>query len=295
MAVERIRAGSGSGLYDGITGFAGAAPGWLRGLFTLYTEVGLLIFGALFLVVWWRARRGGDPGAVAPTLLAPVATVVAYVVSELLKTVFDAERPCRGLPAGATVVTCPEVGDWSFPSNHSTIAAAAAVGLILVSRGLAPWVVGLAVAMAFSRVFVGAHYPHDVLAGLTLGAVVAWLLVRVLTAPVGALVTRFTGHPVLGRLLAATPPAPSDAPTRVIERAPADERTVRLPAQDTPRRPGRAPQPQRPHPAPRPPAQRPHPDRHPRPTQHQPHPPQHFPPHPRHPQDDTTRQHDPGR
>ncbi|WP_376774420.1 phosphatase PAP2 family protein [Saccharothrix tamanrassetensis] len=63
----------------------------------------------------------------------------------------------------------------------------------------------LAVLMAFARVFVGAHYPHDVMVGLLLGAIVAWPVVRLCTT---VLLTRFAGHRVVGRLLLATPPAP---------------------------------------------------------------------------------------
>ena len=79
------------------------------------------------------------------------------------------------LPDAATpLVACPPHGDWSFPSNHATIAGAAAVALALAWRGT-PWLTApLALLMAFSRVFVGVHYPHDVRsAGLALGALVA--------------------------------------------------------------------------------------------------------------------------
>ncbi|WP_246018911.1 phosphatase PAP2 family protein [Saccharothrix australiensis] len=216
-------AASGSGLYDGVVEFAGATPRWFQGLFALYTELGLLVFGALFVVVWWRARGRNDPRATARALLAPAATVLAYVVSELLKTVVDEDRPCRGLPAEATVVACPGTGDWSFPSNHATIAGAAAVGLVLARRALLPWVAALAVLMAFSRVFVGVHYPHDVLVGLLLGAVAAWVTVRLCATPVTALVVRLGGHPLAGRVLYAAPPARAAG-----RRAPIDQATVRL-------------------------------------------------------------------
>ncbi|MFE9747145.1 phosphatase PAP2 family protein [Saccharothrix saharensis] len=232
--------GSGSDLYDGIVEFAGAMPGWFRGLAALFTEMGLLIFGVLFVLTWWRARGRNAPGATAVALLAPAVTVLAYVGSELLKTAVDQDRPCRGLPVDATVVACPEVGDWSFPSNHATIAGAAAVGLVLAWRKLLPWVAALAALMAFSRVFVGVHYPHDVLVGLLLGAVVARVAVRLLTTRTTALVVKCGHHPLLGRLLHAAPPA--RAVTRRVQRPSAVDRpTARLdrpgsPAQQGPRR-----------------------------------------------------------
>jgi undecaprenyl-diphosphatase len=106
----------------------------------------------------------------------------------------------------AIIARCPEVGDWSFPSNHATIASAAAVGLALAWRALLPWVAAMALLMVFSRVFVGVHYPRDVVVGLLLGAAVAWSVLRLGTPRLTALVLRSGDHPRLGRLLHATPP-----------------------------------------------------------------------------------------
>jgi undecaprenyl-diphosphatase len=238
--------GSGSSLYDGVVEFAVGSPGWLQGLGSLYTQAGLLIFGALFVCVWWRARMKGSAAEMASALLAPLVTLAAYLVSEVSKTFIHEERPCRGLAETATVLKCPAVGDWSFPSNHSTIAAAAAMALIFAWRKLTPWVVTMAVAMAFSRVFVGAHYPHDVLAGLAVGAGVAWLLVRLSTARATQLVARLGDHPRLGFVVGIKPaetpepllPEPGDEElTQVLPRQPSqryrgpDQPTVRMPAQ----------------------------------------------------------------
>ena len=235
--------GSGSDLYDSVTGFAIDTPSWLQGLGSAYTKAGLLLFGVLFVVAWWRARSTGEPRAVALALLAPGVTAAAYLLSELSKSFIHEDRPCRGLDAAAIIVDCPEVGDWSFPSNHSTIAAAAAIGLALAWRRSTPWVVAMAALMAFSRVFVGAHYPHDVLAGLALGAVVAWALVRLLAGPATALVIRYTGHPLLGRALTGAP-APAGAAADAPREPAAEALTQPLPRQR--RAPG--PPPVRPEP-----------------------------------------------
>ncbi|WP_431987751.1 phosphatase PAP2 family protein [Streptomyces parvulus] len=165
-------------LYRDITGIAQDSPAWVRHTAEVGTEAELLVFGALFVVAWWRSRRG-DPRAFAIAVLAPLATAVAYVCSELLKSVVEEERPCRAV-AGAvsSLAQCPPTGDWSFPSNHATIAGGAAAALALVRWTAVRVTVPLALLMAFSRVFVGVHYPHDVVAGLLLGAVVAVAAVR---------------------------------------------------------------------------------------------------------------------
>jgi len=172
-----------SDLYRDITGFAQGTPTWLHLIAEVWTEAGLLLFGVLFLAAWWRARRG-DSRALAVAVLAPLGTALAYVCSELIKSAVDEERPCRAVAGAArSLVQCPPVGDWSFPSNHSTIAGAAAIALVLAWRSLAWLTLPMAVLMAFSRVFVGVHYPHDVAVGLVLGAVLAFLVIRIGARP----------------------------------------------------------------------------------------------------------------
>ncbi|MFF8275159.1 phosphatase PAP2 family protein [Streptomyces lateritius] len=175
-------------LYLDITDFAHGTPHWFQWLAEVWTELGLLLFGVLFLAGWWRARTGGSD-AMALALLAPLATAFGYVLSEALKSLVDEERPCRAVAgAPAPLVPCPPTGDWSFPSNHAAIAGAAAVALALSWRGIVRLTVPMALLMAFSRVFVGVHYPHDVTVGLLLGAAVAVIVLKTATRPVRALV-----------------------------------------------------------------------------------------------------------
>lgn len=140
-----------SGLYLDVTDFAHSTPTWVQSAFEFWTEYGLLVFGALFIAVWWRSRGARDPRTVALAVLAPFVTALAYVASELVKSSVDEERPCRAV-AGAAVslVKCPATGDWSFPSNHATIAGAGAVALALAVRKLVLLTVPLALLMAFS-------------------------------------------------------------------------------------------------------------------------------------------------
>ncbi|WP_406357666.1 bifunctional phosphatase PAP2/diacylglycerol kinase family protein [Streptomyces sp. NBC_00658] len=66
----------------------------------------------------------------------------------------------------------------SFPSGHSASAAAFATGVALESTGYGALVVPFAASVAFSRVYVGVHYPGDVLAGMAIGAGAAALTCR---------------------------------------------------------------------------------------------------------------------
>lgn len=197
-------------LYRDIIDFAHTTPSWVQHLAELWTEAGLLLFGALFVVAWWRSRTG-DTRAVALAVLAPLATAVGYVVSESLKSVVDEERPCRTVAdAAASLVPCPPTGDWSFPSNHAAIAGAAAIALAIAWPRIALLTVPMALLMAFSRVFVGVHYPHDVLTGLVIGAVVATAVMLVLVRPAGSLLgtMRMSRTPLVAWFAGPGEPAP---------------------------------------------------------------------------------------
>ncbi|WP_371645085.1 phosphatase PAP2 family protein [Streptomyces sp. NBC_00597] len=180
-------------LYTRITALAGRAPDWLDALVSGWSTYGLGLFGLLMAVAWWRARPG-RPGRTAMALAAPAVVVAAFLVDTLLKSLIREQRPCRTLHA-LTLEACPPPGDWSFPSNHAAIAAAAAAALWLTDRRIGALAVPAALLMAFSRVWVGAHYPHDVVLGVLVGAGIAWPL-TLLAGRGGPVVERLRGTPL---------------------------------------------------------------------------------------------------
>ncbi|MGW0228247.1 phosphatase PAP2 family protein [Actinopolymorpha singaporensis] len=194
--------GADAGWYREVTEFAATAPRWLAGVAEVATDAGLAAFALLFVFAWWRSRRGDARGA-AYAVLAPVAAVVAYLVSEVAKSFLREERPCRAVAGVVTLVPCPASGDWSFPSNHAAIAGAAAVALVLAWRRLAWLVLPLALLLGSTRVYLGMHYPHDVAAGLLLGGGVALLVGLVLAGPLVPVVRRLRLVPLVGVLLVA--------------------------------------------------------------------------------------------
>jgi membrane-associated phospholipid phosphatase len=68
----------------------------------------------------------------------------------------------------------------SFPSGHATTAMALGVALALLFPRLRWVLLCLGLWIALSRLFVGAHYPSDVIAGIMLGGITAWLMARAL-------------------------------------------------------------------------------------------------------------------
>ena len=120
---------------------------------------------ALVLSLVWR--RAG------PFVLVLIAVVIADAVAGLIKLAVGEKRPNLPDP----LVAVPH--SHSFPSGHAATSFAAATVLsALVPRG-APFFFLLAAAIAYSRLYVGVHYPLDIVGGAVIGAATALLLLAV--------------------------------------------------------------------------------------------------------------------
>lgn len=187
----------GDSLFLQINQFAADTP-WLHAPAAAYAEYGIVVFAGLLVVGWWLARRRDDQ-VMAAALLTPVAAVAALAVQQVLIAVVGEARPYTLHPDALVLVS--KTADPSFPSDHACVAGAVAAGLFFVDRRLG-WVsTALAVVMAATRVYVGAHWPMDVVAGLALGAAATVGIVLLLRRPVARLVAWMRGtklQPLLG-------------------------------------------------------------------------------------------------
>ncbi len=136
---------------------------WLHGPATAYAKYGVVLFAGLLLLGVWR-RRGAAAVELAAAVWAGLATLLAVAVNQPVAALVAEPRPYAVHPAALVLVD--RSSDWSFPSDHSVMAGAAAVGLFLVSRRLGAVAAVAALLMAITRVYVGAHFPLDVVAGL---------------------------------------------------------------------------------------------------------------------------------
>lgn len=98
--------------------------------------------------------------------------------ARLIKPWAERVRPCNlAPPATETLEQCQR--GLSFPSNHAANVAAAAVVASWAAPVLAPFAILIALAVGVSRVYLGQHWPTDVLAGWALGSLVAFLLISI--------------------------------------------------------------------------------------------------------------------
>ncbi|MEU2077440.1 phosphatase PAP2 family protein [Streptomyces sp. NPDC013489] len=165
-------------LYD-INGLAKAAPPWFDRVMGFVGEYGIML--AMVLVVlwcWWSVRRRGTPAdsvsAVAGLVWAPLAAGVALLVNIPIRGFVERPRPFRD-HQGLEVLVAGKT-DFSFVSDHATLAMALGVGVFVAHRRFGLVAIGLALAEGFARVYMGVHYPTDVIGGFALGTAVALLL-----------------------------------------------------------------------------------------------------------------------
>ncbi|MGZ4438327.1 MAG: phosphatase PAP2 family protein [Nocardioidaceae bacterium] len=167
------------GWFAAVNRFAQHTPA-LHTVMTAYAKYGVVLFALLLGITWLVARRSGNPRLVAASLWAPVGVLVALAVNQPIVRLVHEPRPFTVFPAAEVLVHRSQ--DFSFPSDHAVMAGAVAAGVLLVDRRLGIVAAVLAVLMAFARVYVGAHFPVDVLAGLAVGVfvvVLGYLLLRV--------------------------------------------------------------------------------------------------------------------
>ena len=165
------------GLFGVVNDFA-RHTGWLHGPILAYASYGVVLFGALLLVGWWQARDR-DPRTMAAALWTGAGMLLAVAANQPIVNGMREARPYTDHPQ--ILVLAHRSADYSFPSDHAVMAGAVAAGLWLVSKRLGLVATVAALLMAFARVYIAAHYPWDVVAGLTFGALVAllgWFLLR---------------------------------------------------------------------------------------------------------------------
>lgn len=184
-----------------VNGWAKDAPHWLDSLVSWIGEYGILLgLFALCAVGWLQARRRPDaPVAVAGVLWAPLAVVAAELANLPIAAIVNRPRPFVDHP-GLDVLVAGKAGTHSFVSDHATMSMTVAVALFLVNRRLGAIAGGLALLQGFCRLFMGVHYPTDVLGGYALATAVALLLAPLamaLLVPLCHAVSRTAAAPLI--------------------------------------------------------------------------------------------------
>ncbi|MCW5250678.1 MULTISPECIES: phosphatase PAP2 family protein [unclassified Streptomyces] len=191
-------------LYE-INGLAKDAPHWFDRVMEFVGEYGLL-FAIVLMVLWcwWGVRRrGGEDAApsVAALLWAPLAAGVAVLVNVPIRGFVERPRPFNDHQGLEVLVDGKD--DFSFVSDHATLCMAMAVALFVAHRRFGIAAIVLAVFGGFIRVYMGVHYPTDVVGGFALGTAVALLLSPLAMALLTPLTRAVERSPRVGWLVSA--------------------------------------------------------------------------------------------
>jgi undecaprenyl-diphosphatase len=152
--------------------------GWLDPVFVGLSVAGY--FGAVWIALAAALALATRKSLGFPVLLTATSVWTADLIALGLKAALERPRPSQTIPQADPLMGA--IGG-SFPSGHAATAFAGAVALSYLWRRGTPLFLLLAVAISFSRVYVGVHYPGDVLAGAALGTVVGLAWVAALRLP----------------------------------------------------------------------------------------------------------------
>ncbi len=124
----------------------------------------LFILTGLVLLCFKKTRSCG--------LLLLISLILGFTVNDLIiKRIVERVRPFNSVAEILPLVTPPK--SFSFPSGHSASAFACAVSLYYTKRKWFVFGLITAALIAFSRLYVGVHYPTDVLCGALVGTITA--------------------------------------------------------------------------------------------------------------------------
>lgn len=133
-----------------------------------------LVYVLLWLIILFKGGKYRIAMAVAMILLI---TITDQVSSSLLKNLIERVRPCNALPDVHLLAGC--TGSFSFPSSHAVNNFAAAMFFGYFYKHLRWILFSVAAIVALSRIFVGVHYPSDVIGGALIGIILGYICVKI--------------------------------------------------------------------------------------------------------------------
>jgi undecaprenyl-diphosphatase len=139
------------------------------------TRRGYLVFAAVLVPLFFKDWRKGA----LIFILCIMGFFIADNIVVILKRYFARPRPCNELQNVRLLIAC--TGSFSFPSGHAatSFAMASIIGHLFRSGAVPAFL--LAFLVAFSRIYVGVHYPSDVIGGAVVGGATGGVILLIYT------------------------------------------------------------------------------------------------------------------
>jgi undecaprenyl-diphosphatase len=139
------------------------------------TNLDNFVYVLVALGVWILWRRG-KAGMIFLVFIGLTLAMTDSFSSHVLKNWIGRIRPCQVLPGVHMLTDCNS--SFSFPSSHAVNIFAAAFFLGRLWRRFAWPIYSIAAVVGYSRVYMGIHYPLDVIGGAGIGVLIAWPMFR---------------------------------------------------------------------------------------------------------------------
>ena len=162
-------------LYHAINQFV-ASHEWLGRILGAVETSAVPIFALATMALWFLARPGGPRKWKLASASALVSAGMALLIAQVVATIWPRERPFAARPGAH--VWGSRSHDPSFPSDHASAAFAIAFAILLIDLTAGSIFLAAAAVIAIGRVFVGSHYPADVLGGALVALAASLLVVR---------------------------------------------------------------------------------------------------------------------
>ena len=128
----------------------------------------------ILLLLLFLGIKGGKRGKITLLLLIIALSITDSLCAQVLKPLFERIRPSHLDIEGISLLVS-KGGKWSMPSNHAANMFALSVVLSYFYQKTSLAIYSLALLITFSRVYVGVHFPGDVIAGAFIGYITSWL------------------------------------------------------------------------------------------------------------------------
>jgi undecaprenyl-diphosphatase len=151
---------------------------WIGRSLSVLESWSVSLLAVTTFALWLFARPGSSRKWKLACASALASSGVALLINQLISHLWDRTRPFVAHPSAHVWGTRSH--DASFPSDHASAAFSIAFAVFLFDRFVGSLFLTAACVIGIGRVFIGVHYPSDVLAGCLVGLASALLVVRVL-------------------------------------------------------------------------------------------------------------------